>query len=215
MSSDFLYIKWESKGQFKALQHILRKVNIIVLAFHSLSTNNLYGQSNELVESISLMCLCIQQKVCALIKTYLLRPAHPLIAPVNPLLPGSFLYFRIPSRLSFVRPQPCQKCIHGTTGTLGGDSVVKVVAMETRHRRNVAKLFKEKLSFIFFYLHPLFCLRNCLLGGGGHVSDKNGFSLSVFLKEAKRKTPVYIFPLPFFPFTFLPRKGDSLLHPLL
>lgn len=193
MSSDFLYIKRESKGQFKALQHILGKVNIIVLAFHSLSSNNLYGQSNELFESIPLMCLCIQQKVCALIKTYLLRLAHPLISPVNPLLPSSFLYFCIPSRLSFVRPQPCQKCIHGTTGTLGGDSVVKAVAMETRHWRNVEKLFKEKLSFIFFYLHPLFCLKNCLLGGGRHMSNRNGFSF-LFLKEAKH--PVYIFSLP-------------------
>lgn len=144
MSSDFLYIKRESKGQFEALQHILRKVSVIVSAFHLLSSNNLYGQSNELVESVSLMCLCIQQKVRALIKAYLPRPAHPLISPVNPLLPGSFLYFRIPSRLSFVWPQPCQKCIRAAAATLGGDGVVKVVAMETRHRRNVEKLFKEK-----------------------------------------------------------------------
>lgn len=115
MSSDFLDIKREAKGQFKARQHILGKVNIIVLAFHSLRSNNLYGQSNELFESIPLMCLCIQQNVCALIQTYLLLLAHPLISPVNPRLPGSLLYFRIPSRLSFVRPQPCQKCIHGTT----------------------------------------------------------------------------------------------------
>lgn len=205
MSSDFLYIKRESKGQFKAAQHILRKVNIIVLAFHLLSSNNLYGQSNELVESISLMCLCIQQKVCALIKTYLPRLAHPLISPVNPLLPSSFLYFRIPSRLSFVWPQPCQKCIHGTTATLGGDSVVKVVAMETRHWRNVEKLFKEKPSFIFFSLHPLSCLRNCLLGGGRHVSNRNRFSL---LFERKQNTMFMFFLSPassfFFLFTLVP-----------
>lgn len=187
MSWDFLYIERESKGQFKALQHILGKVNIIVLVFHSLSSNNLYGQSNELFESIPLMCLCIQQKVCALIKTYLLRLAHPLISPVNPLLPGSFLYFRIPSRLSFVRPQPCQKCIHGTTGTLGGDSVVKVVAMETRHWRNVEKLFKEKLSFIFFYL--LFSVSKIAIWeAAGMCPTQMGF-----LKEAKHLVYFFFF----------------------
>lgn len=97
-SSFYIISKGKSRGQFKALQHIQRKVNIIVLAFHSLSSNNLYGQSNELVESISLMCLCIQWGLR--FNQNLFTPSHSSsYLPVQPLFSPFFFSLCIPSWL--------------------------------------------------------------------------------------------------------------------
>lgn len=64
---------------------------------------------------------------------------------------------------------------------------MKMVAMETQHWWNVEKVFFFfMLSFIFFSVHPLFSLRNCLLGDSGDVSNKDVFAfLSTFFPFAE------------------------------
>lgn len=157
LSSPFYIIsKEKSKGQFKALQHICRKVNIIVLAFHSLSSNNLYGQSNELVESIFLMCLCIQRALH--FNQSLFTPSHSssYLPPQHPFLSLSLLFFCIPPWLSFVRSQPCQKYVRDTHRR-----PQRRLCCENGCHGNAALVEWGKLLFLyififFFYRHPLF-----------------------------------------------------------
>lgn len=67
-------------------------MNIIVLAFHSLSSNNLYGQSNELVESISLMCLCIQRALRFNQSLFTSSHSSSYLPPQHPFLSLSLLF---------------------------------------------------------------------------------------------------------------------------
>lgn len=121
------------------------------LAFHSLSSNNLYGRSNELLESISLMCLCIQPSVCfnqslftpsrsssylplerrSLLFSILFPPSslHLLISS-SPLASFPSFYFLL-CGCNLVRKCACR------SDALRGDGVVEAVAMETQHWWNV------------------------------------------------------------------------------
>lgn len=90
------------------------------------------------------MCLCIQQTLSALIKTYLPQVTHPLISTCKAIYFFLFSLFQYPLSAFFcffLWVQPCQKYINETTGTLEGDSVVKMVAMEMLHWRNVKSFF--------------------------------------------------------------------------
>lgn len=150
LSSPFYIIsKEKSKGQFKALQHICRKVNIIVLAFHSLSSNNLYGQSNELVESISLMRLCIQWALR--FNQSLFTPSHSssYLSPQHPFLSLSLLFFCIPLGFLLCGRNLVRNTYATQTGALKGGCVVKMVAMETQHQWNGENFFFY-ISFFFF-----------------------------------------------------------------